>query len=29
MPKGPRIALIADPEGRVVGLIEAGSMRSQ
>ena len=29
MPKGPRIALFADPEGRVVGLIEAGTMRRQ
>ena len=27
MPNGPRIALFADPEGRNVGLIEAGSMR--
>jgi hypothetical protein len=28
MPKGPRVALFADPEGRVVGLIEAGSLRN-
>lgn len=28
MPKGPRIALFSDPEGRVVGLIEAGTVRS-
>lgn len=28
MPKGPLIALFADPEGRVVGLIEAGTMRA-
>jgi hypothetical protein len=28
MPKGPRIALFKDPEGRVIGLIEAGTMRS-
>lgn len=28
MPKGPLIALFADPEGRVVGLIQAGSMRN-
>lgn len=28
MPKGPRIALIADPEGRIVGLIEAGTLRN-
>ena len=25
MPKGPRVALFTDPEGRVVGLIESGS----
>ena len=29
MPKGPRIALFADPEGRVVGLVEAGTLRSE
>jgi predicted enzyme related to lactoylglutathione lyase len=28
MPKGPLIALFSDPEGRVVGLIQAGSMRN-
>ncbi|KAA6460194.1 VOC family protein [Acidobacteria bacterium AB60] len=28
MPNGPLIALFADPEGRVVGLIEAGTMRN-
>jgi hypothetical protein len=28
MPKGPRIALFSDPEGRVVGLIEAGTLRN-
>lgn len=29
VPEGPRIAMFADPEGHVVGLVEAGSMRSQ
>lgn len=28
MPNGPLIALFADPEGRVVGLIQAGTMRA-
>ena len=28
VPGGPRIAMFADPEGHVVGLIEAGSRRS-
>ena len=28
LPDGPRIAMFADPEGHVVGLIEAGSRRS-
>ena len=28
VPDGPRIAMFADPEGHVVGLIEAGSRRS-
>lgn len=28
MPDGPLIALFADPEGRVVGLVQAGSMRN-
>jgi uncharacterized protein len=28
MPNGPLIALFADPEGRVVGLVQAGSMRN-
>ncbi len=28
MPKGPLIALFTDPEGRVVGLIQAGTMRN-
>lgn len=28
MPKGPLIALFTDPEGRVLGLIQAGSMRN-
>lgn len=27
MPNGPLIALFTDPEGRVVGMIQAGSMR--
>jgi predicted enzyme related to lactoylglutathione lyase len=27
VPDGPRIAMFADPEGHVVGLIEAGSRR--
>jgi predicted enzyme related to lactoylglutathione lyase len=27
VPGGPSIALIADPEGHVVGLVEAGSRR--
>jgi predicted enzyme related to lactoylglutathione lyase len=27
VPDGPRIAMFADPEGNVVGLIEAGSRR--
>ena len=27
VPEGPRIAMFADPEGHVVGLIEAGSRR--
>ena len=28
VPDGPRIAMFADPEGHLVGLIEAGSRRS-
>ena len=28
LPDGPRIAMFADPEGHVVGLIEEGSRRS-
>ena len=28
VPDGPRIAMFADPEGHVVGLVEAGSSRS-
>jgi predicted enzyme related to lactoylglutathione lyase len=28
LPDGPRIAMFADPEGHLVGLIEAGSRRS-
>jgi hypothetical protein len=28
MPNGPLIGLFADPEGRVIGLIQAGSMRA-
>ena len=28
VPDGPRIAMFADPEGRVVGLFEAGSSHS-
>ena len=28
VPDGPRIAMFADPEGHVLGLIEAGSRRS-
>ena len=28
VPEGPRIAMFADPEGHVVGLLEAGSSRS-
>lgn len=28
MPKGPLIALFSDPEGRVIGLIQAGTMRN-
>jgi len=28
MPKGPLIALFKDPEGRTVGLIQAGSLRA-
>ena len=28
MPEGPLIALFADPEGRVVGLVQAGTMRN-
>ena len=27
MPNGPLIAMFTDPEGRVVGLVQAGSMR--
>ncbi len=27
MPKGPLIALFTDPEGRTVGLVQAGSLR--
>ena len=29
VPGGPRIAMFADPEGHVVGLVEAGSQRGQ
>ena len=28
MPDGPLIALFADPEGHVIGLVQAGTMRS-
>jgi uncharacterized protein len=28
MPNGPLIALFTDPEGRAIGLIQAGTMRS-
>jgi hypothetical protein len=28
MPNGPLIALFSDPEGRVIGLIQAGTMRN-
>jgi predicted enzyme related to lactoylglutathione lyase len=28
VPNGPRLALFADPEGHVVGLIEAGSRQT-
>lgn len=28
MPKGPLIALFSDPEGRIIGIIQAGSMRN-
>lgn len=28
MPNGPLIALFSDPEGRVIGLIQAGSLRA-
>ena len=28
VPNGPLIALFADPEGHVIGLVEAGSMRT-
>ncbi len=28
MPNGPLIGLFTDPEGRVIGLIQAGSMRA-
>jgi uncharacterized protein len=28
LPDGPRVAMFADPEGHLVGLIEAGSRRS-
>jgi hypothetical protein len=28
MPNGPLIALFADPEGRVIGLIQAGTLRA-
>jgi|CZKL01.1.fsa_nt_gi predicted enzyme related to lactoylglutathione lyase len=28
VPNGPMIALFADPEGRVVGLVQAGTMRN-
>lgn len=27
VPAGPRLAMIADPEGHIMGLIQAGSMR--
>ena len=28
MPNGPMIALFSDPEGHIVGLVQAGSMRT-